>query len=169
MPRVTFVKKAQKDDESAGIKKGDSYYWWKFPFSGIRKSKTPPKPSQLTQSAFKSAMCELEERIGNLTAGGNNIDDLRSEIESIAEDIRALGEEQTEKKSNMPEGLQEGSTGELLENRANECEEMAGQLDSIDLDTEELGEGATAEETTEYEERLQQIVDEAQGISYGGD
>jgi len=167
MPRVMFVKKARKD-QSEEIKKGDSYYWWKFRYGGRHVSKTHPKPSQLTQSPFLSGMMECEERIGNLSTG-DSVDNLRGEIESIAEDLRALGEEQTSSKDNMPEGLQEGPTGELLSNRAEACEEMADQLDSIDLDVVEPDEDAEEDKIAEYEERLQQIVDEAQGVSYGGD
>lgn len=169
MPRVNFVKKARKDIPGTDIKKGDSYYWWKFRFGGKHVSKTQPKPSQLTQSEFKSAMYDIEERISNLSASGTSIDELKTEIESIAEDIRSLGEEQTDKLSNMPEGLQQGSTGEMLQGRYDSCEDMAGQLDNIDTDVEEPGEDASEEDKAEYERRLQEIVDEAQGVSYDGE
>jgi hypothetical protein len=52
MARAHFVKKARKAIPGTDIKKGDSYYWWKFRFGGKRTSKTAPKASQLTQSEF---------------------------------------------------------------------------------------------------------------------
>lgn len=30
MARLHFVKSARKDNPSAEVKKGESYYWWKF-------------------------------------------------------------------------------------------------------------------------------------------
>ena len=50
MPRVHHVKRARKAVKSAGIKVGDSYYWWKFRYGGKHTSKTPPRQSQLTNS-----------------------------------------------------------------------------------------------------------------------
>ncbi len=52
MARAHFVKKARKDNPAAGIKAGDSYYWWKFRRGGKHYSKTAPRPSQLTQSEY---------------------------------------------------------------------------------------------------------------------
>jgi len=50
MPRVHFVKHARKDNDL--VKKGESYYWWKFRFTGKCMSKTPPRKSQLTESEY---------------------------------------------------------------------------------------------------------------------
>lgn len=133
MPKVNFVKAAAKDNRIA--KKGESYYWWKFRFGGKYMSKTPPRPSQLTQSDFMSRQMELEERIGDLRA--DTFEDLKSEVESIVEEIRSLGEEQSEKHDNMPDSLQQGPTGELLEGRASSCEEWADELEGVDLDVDE--------------------------------
>jgi len=130
MPRVTYVKKARKDNPIC--KAGESYYWWKFNFGPKGYSLTPPKASQLTRSEFLSQMYSFEEQIGALVV--NTADDLRDAVENIAEEIRALGEEQTDKLCNMPEGLQEGPTGELLQIRYDECEAMADELERIDFD-----------------------------------
>lgn len=135
MARVHFVKAARKDYPDAGIKKGESYYWWEFRYGGTHKSKERPKPSQLTQSEFLSQAYALNERIEELSA--DNAEDLKSEVEDICSEIRSLGEEQADKISNMPDSLQEGPTGEMLQNRADACEEWADNLEQVDLDIDE--------------------------------
>ena len=80
MPRVTFVKKARKDNPVA--KKGEPYYWWQFAFGTKQYSKTQPARSQLTQSSFLSQLYELqdgmEERFNNL--GIDAIEDARTDL-----------------------------------------------------------------------------------------
>lgn len=140
MARAHFVKSARKARKEYGIKKGDSYWWWQFRMGGkgmgpIRSgakhfSKTPPKPSQLTQSEFLSQFLALEERIGDLKAD----DGLEAEVGDIASGFRDLGSEQEDKKNNLPDSLQNGPTGELLEERANKCNEVADELEGLTLD-----------------------------------
>jgi len=133
MPRVTFVKKARNDYEQAGIKKGESYYWWKFRFGPKHMSKTAPRRQQLTRSNFYISLYDLEDRINDLQAD----DTLSGDVESIIEDIRALAEEQEENKSNMPEGLQEGDTGQLLDERKDGLEAWADELEGVDISVDE--------------------------------
>ena len=166
MPRVHFVKSARKDNPV--VKKGESYYWWstritvgKRYVSQKHRSKTEPKPSQLTSSDFLSQMYGFEEQIGEFSA--TSADDLRSEVESIAEEIRTLGEEQQEKLDNMPEGLQEGPTGQMLQERLDGCEAMADELEQVDFDDYEEG----SEETEE--EWLEGKLSEVQGVAYSGE
>lgn len=155
MPRVTHVKAAAKDHPAAGIKKGESYYWWKFRFGGKHMSKTPPRPSQLTQSDFLSTQLELEERIGDLKA--DTFEDLKGEVESIVEEIRRLGEEQADKIGNLPDSFQQGPTGELLQGRADGCEEWADALEGVDLDVDEPTEDDATEAMDEKKPTMTDI------------
>jgi hypothetical protein len=146
MPRVHHVKKAYKDHPEADIKKGESYYWWQFRYGGKHFSKTPPKASQLTQSEYLSQFYGLQEQfeaIGEPTTK-EDIDSAADDVESIAEEIRQLGEEQAEKRDAMPDQLQDGEVGELLQNRADACDSLADELDGVvsELRTlyEDLGE-----------------------------
>lgn len=181
MARAHFVKKALKDNPVA--KKGESYYWWKFRFGGKHYSKTPPKASQLTSSEFLSSMYELEERISELSA--DSLEDLQSEVQSIIDDLRQLGEEQEEKLSNMPDGLQEGEVGQMLQERADECENMASELEGLDFDEPEADEpereeGESDEDFKERQDEaaeeheqaiadhLEEVLNEARGVSYQG-
>lgn len=132
MPRVIHVMHAQKDYPDAGIKKGEEYYHWKFRYGGLHRSKTPPKPSQLTQSEFLSQLYDIQDRLAEIT--GDDISTLQGDVESISEELNQMAEECREKHDNMPEGLQEGEVGQMLEERADACENAASELDGIDFD-----------------------------------
>lgn len=128
MPRVKY-QKAMKDYPSAGIKKGDKYYYVRVK-TGPRSSRemrslTPFRPSQLTTSDFLSQAYALQERFQDLCS----IESLEIDLQDIADEARQLGEEQQEKYDNMPDGLQQGDTGQLLEERANAMSEWADSLE----------------------------------------
>jgi hypothetical protein len=142
MARVTHVKKAQKAQGPCTkcrteIKVGDPYCWWKF-LRGPRyvrcaKAACSPKPSDLTRSEFYSTLYDLGDRLQSALDDfrtGGDASDLSSELNDIASDLRTLGEECRDKYSNMPEGLQQGDTGQLLETRADECDSKADELES---------------------------------------
>jgi hypothetical protein len=162
MAIATFVKKARKNFKDDGIKKGDSYYHWKFRYGGIHRSKTKPRASQLTQSEFLSSVFSIEESFSDLSID-QGFDAVKETIEQAAEELRELGDETEDKISNMPDSLQQSETADLLQSRADDVRQMADDLDAIDLDDDET---ATAEERAEH---LQTIIDEAQGVSYSGD
>lgn len=162
MARATFVKKARKDIPSAGIKAGESYYWWKFKRSGKQFSKTQPKRSQLTQSAFYAALYDLQDEIGDAPAD----DSLGSFAEDIASRLREIGEECQSSLDNMPEGLQQGPTGELLQERIDAMEAAADEVEGIeftepeddDLDLPEQEEGESDED---YQKRIADAREQA--------
>jgi len=180
MPRVTHVKKARKDNPAC--KRGESYYWWKFRFGGKHFSKTYPRSSSLTQSSFLSQVYELNERIEDMEP--ESIDDLRFEVESLAEEYRTLGEECDDNLSNMPDHLQDSSdAGTLLQERVDECENVATELESIELDIDEdelkaevkndLGEDAKEDEIeeelgTRVKDKLEELLGEVQAQQYEG-
>lgn len=130
MPRVTFVKKARKDNPVA--KAGESYYWWKFRYGGKRYSKTPPRPSQLTQSEYYGTIRALAEQTEDSNVEG--AEDIELMIESTRSDIEELQQETQDKLDNMPENLQYSPTGELLQERVDALEGAVSDLDSIDYE-----------------------------------
>lgn len=142
MPRVTSVKSARKSQGACGkcgdkIKKGHSYRWWKFRYGGRRvrclKPECAPKPSDLTRSAFYGTLYEIQETVDDALAAyesGGEPSDLGEALRSAAEELRNLGEECGSSLENMPEGLQQGGTGQMLENRRDECESKADELES---------------------------------------
>ncbi len=159
MTRAHFVKKARKDHPEGGIKKGESYWWWAF-MVGSRGgpkhySKTQPRRSQLTQSDYDARLFDIEDEIADLTAD----DGLGGAVDDIASRLRELGDEQEEKKNNMPDGLQEGPSGELLQERADACSNAADELEGMTFDVADKGDDETEEEY------WQGKLDEVQNVS----
>lgn len=126
MPKVHFVKKARKD--YGDIKKGESYYWWKFRYVGKSRSKTQPTRRQLTRSEFWVSVYDLQDEISNCDSLDN--------LSEIVERIRELANEQDEKKNNMPDSLQEGPIGEILSNREQSLNDWADELEGVDIEDE---------------------------------
>lgn len=153
MAKVHFVKAARKDNPVA--KKGESYFWWKPMVGGRggakRYAKERPSRSQLTQSEFLSSLYGLED--GDM-ANAQSPEDFRG----VAEALRELGNEQREKYDNMPDGLQQGDTGQMLDERASNCESWADEIDQAadELETalEELD--AAWQAWCDYDEQAEQ-------------
>ncbi|MCK4521374.1 MAG: hypothetical protein KAU20_02285 [Nanoarchaeota archaeon] len=164
MARATFVKSARKDYPDQKIKKGESYYWWKFRFGGKIRSKKAPRPSQLTQSAFRSTLCSLEEQIEDGLFRVDNTDDLQSNVESFKEEIQQLADETQESLDNMPDQLQEGDTGQMLQERIEGLESWISELDGIDLnvDEEEFKEELIEELREEHKDENELTDEEAE-------
>lgn len=144
MARATFVKKARKDVKGTDIKAGESYYWWKFKRGGKHFSRTAPRRSQLTQSAFYGAVYDIEDEVAEAEASESLVD-LRDDIVSR---LQELGEECQGNLDNMPEGLQQGSTGELLQERIDAMESAASEFEDIELEPFEatMGSEVTADD-----------------------
>jgi hypothetical protein len=128
MPRVNFVKAARKPNKVAAV--GEPYYWWKFRFGGKHYSTTRPKPSQLTQSAYKSTVRKLVERVEEMTA--EDYDDFESQKDDIKSELDSLRDEAQSSFDNIPEALQYAPTGELLQERISALEEADSNIDGID-------------------------------------
>lgn len=179
MPRINRVDKAQKSPGKCGhcgkeIAAGEPYLWWKFRRSGkyIRCGETAcaPKGSDLTQSPYFGTLAKIQE---NLKLDGDTLDALESERDDLVEQLNSLRDEQEEKLNNMPEGLQQGSTGELLQERMDTLESAVSDLEGIDFsepDTDEVkAEGQTKEEfdaavAEQLEQKLEELRDEIRNV-----
>jgi len=127
MPKVT-THTARKDYEKEGIKKGDTYYKWSLRNSGSPRaggttfrSKTYPKPEQLTRNPWKLAVISIENSI----AAADDPDALRA----VAEEVQSLKDEVQGSLGNMPEALQQGDTGQMLQERIDALEELEGKIE----------------------------------------
>jgi len=159
MPRVYKVESARKARPALGIAVGDTYYYWKRRKGPLQMSKTYPKRSQLTGSPFLQTVYDIEDRIAALTAD----EGLPDAVAEIAQELRDLAEECQGNFDNMPEGLQQGDTGQLLEARVEGCNNAADELEAIDFsdapdgeaeEPGEPGEDASQEEHDAYEAAL---------------
>ena len=159
MARANFVKKARKDYPESNIKKGESYYWWKFRFGGKYKSKTPPRRSQLTQSGFLSGLCDLEDGMSERLSGIGH-EEISGVVEELTSEIECLRDECQDSLDNMPEHLQESSdSGMLLQERIDALEDWISNLENIEVEVneEEIQEQATEEIREENEDEPKDI------------
>ncbi len=151
MARVHFVKKAQKDDKEQGIKRGDSYYWWKFRYGGKIKSKTEPKPQQLTQSAYQIMLYDMADIISELNPE-NGVDSITEALDNLKQMIEDSREECEQSLENIPEQLRDSSgAGCTLTERIEELENWHRELEGIEVEDGD-------------EELLQNTIEEIQGV-----
>jgi hypothetical protein len=135
MPKIHYVKRARKHRPKFGIRRGEPYYWWWLRFThlgrGVKQySKLPPKSWQTTSSPYWRQVLKIQEEVETAAAlmscrGMAALEDAcngaADELECLAGDLRA-------RKDNMPDSLQRGPTGELLEARTDACEQVASAL-----------------------------------------
>ena len=124
MPKV-FHRKAGKDYPAQGIKKGDMYYTADV-MTGPRSSKTirslkPIPRGQLTSSEFLITAYDLSDQLDTC----DSLDQL-AEIKQGFEDLQC---ETQGKLDNMPEGLQQGSTGKTLQERIDQIDSLMSEID----------------------------------------
>jgi len=158
MARV-IKRKARKDYPANGIAKGDDYFFCQIKTgprsSRVMRSKTPFKQSQLTTSPFKSGFLAAQEE---WDGSDKQPDDMRA----AGEAIREIGQECQGSFDNMPEGLQQGETGQLLENRASECERIADELDGFADEFEGLEEPVEPDDVPDLDGDNADAITEAQ-------
>lgn len=132
MPRVHTIKSARKDYPSFGISKGDTYYKWKFRYGGERKSKTYPKRSQLTQSAFYQSLYDLQDDFAF------DRDDLDVSRTDIIDQLQDLLDQCQDSLDNMPEHLQDTSeSGMMLQERIDGLQEWIDNLEAVEVEIAE--------------------------------
>lgn len=152
---------ARKDYPANGISKGEKYFYVKIktgPYSSRTiRSKTRPKRYELTSSDFYSQLWRIEDESFQGVSEASDLFD-------IAEEIRELGSEQQEKFDNMPDGLQQGDTGMMIEERAQQCEEWADAIEQAANDLEskldefdKAVEAGTPDDQDELPEALQDV------------
>lgn len=150
--RLHFVKKARKAYRADGIKKGDSYYWWKFAYGPKIRSKDEPRRSQLTQSEFIGAMLDFEDTYDALLANPDP-ESLVDELKSLADEVRSYGDEQRDKAQNVEQAFENGSPViDLLNERGDACDTIADELDGAASDAESAVEEWESEQEGEDEE-----------------
>lgn len=149
MPQVHHVKKSRKAYRKEGIKKGEPYYWWKTRrtrgkqyFSTLHRSTKKPRPSQLTSSEFMREALELCEQIED--AKPETIEDLISQRDEWVQRAQEIQNQEQEKYDALPTSLQEGSSGEQIQERVTAMETFATELEGVSInedgDEEELEE-----------------------------
>lgn len=147
MPRV-YKQVARKDYPAFNIKKGDEYYSWAFRFGGERKSLTPSKRSQLTQSEFLQWYYDFVDGL-ELT----NPDSIEDDVQSMISDIEEQVSELESRLENIPDQLREGPAATMIQERIDGLQSWADDLGSVDFsDLQAALDGDEDEEEQEAEE-----------------
>jgi hypothetical protein len=134
--KVTYAK-AGKDYPEIDVVKGEMYYWWQA-FRGPKQmSKTEPKPSQVASGKLAEAYM-VAERIEADTHSLDVPDDIADMLDECASDIGDVADQYRESFENMPEGLQQGDTGQQLESNADELDAWKDQVESAAQDIRNL-------------------------------
>lgn len=142
------------------VEKGCPYYWWQFKNGPKHYSTEAPRQSQLTQSEFLQNVYSMQEELEDLTA--SSLSDLDSQRDDLADRIEELADEQDEKRSNMPDQLQDSDTGQLLESRGEQLRDWANNLRNVEID-EDLEEGE------KEQEKIDEALSELQSYGYEGE
>jgi hypothetical protein len=154
MPRV-HSQKAAKDYPNIDVKKGETYYWWEFRYGGKHMSKTPPRPSQLTQSKMSGAYAASESAQDTI-ASADSIDDIAEALRDAANSIREVAEEYEEAAN------AEGANGNRIP-QADEMEEKAQGLndwaDQLESDADDV-EGLSADDYVDDTVEVDSLDDE---------
>lgn len=116
-------------------------------------SKTPPKPSQLTQSPYLSTIYSIQEGAESTP----DPDDIESRVEEIKDELEQLRDECQGSLDNMPEALQEsGDVGNTLTERIECLDSAIDELSSIDVDIDSIDvEQEDDEDEDDYELRVE--------------
>ena len=158
MPAVVKKVKAQKDYPQFGVKRGQQHFTWSVPMGGVFvkfRSMTQPKKSQLVAPGYQQDFAVLQETAEAL----GEIHDT-SDIDSLIDEITALKDETEEKYNNMPQQLQGGDTGVLMQERVTELETWIEELSNIMSDAEAITDDMEdcAEQWEQISERVQSCI-----------
>lgn len=143
----------------ATISVGDPYRWWanRLPHSfgsskHVRCFKDTCRPSQADMTPGRAGqLMRLQADGSDEISRAQSVEDLQSIAGSLAEQVRELGEELRESAQNIEDGFgHPTSTSEELEERAENIDGYADELESVDLDDWDGEDEARAEAEREY-------------------
>lgn len=154
--KYTLDRSQPRDENDVVIvKKGQKYYHWTLYKSTMQISLTPPRQSQLTGSAFLQQLYSMQEQIADCTTDIDAMTSLRDEIVDQANNLK---DETESSLDNMPEGLREGDTGQMLQSRIDGLDQWISELEAIDFEIDE----DIDKEGEEYEEMCVEKYNELQ-------
>lgn len=126
--RLDKSKPCNENDEIF-CKKGDTYYTWQMFRSRPSYSLIRPKRQQLTRSAFKCAIYDMEDCVSDFSS--ECPEDFTELVQNIIEQAETLRDEQEESKQNMPDNLQESPVAEMLQERYDGLDNYINELESL--------------------------------------
>ena len=153
--------RTQPEDENDTIliHKGESYWTWAFMTGPQMYSKTRPRQSQLTQSEFMSTYYGIMEQIEDWEPEDHDESTLESFVEDIKSQIEELRDETQDRLDSMPYQLQESDSGQLLQERIDECDRLISDFECIDTSLNCDEDDLEDEKQQEWEDKVQEIKD----------
>lgn len=134
MGKITKISKSRKEFRcskcGATIPKGSTYYRGSLNFSHdiIRCNSCKLEPWEVTTSDYQKSVGEIIHRWReNFGVDEETTNMLSDELGYIQEDLQ-------DRLDSMPEGLQEGDIGQLLQERIDNLESCIDELTDIDID-----------------------------------
>lgn len=154
---------ADENDEIL-INVGESYWTWCFYGGQPIYSKTKPRQSQLTNNSFKQELYSIQESVEDFSP--EDPDEVGEFVEELISNLEELRDTCQESFDNIPEQLQEGNSGQILQERIENLDDVIYNLENIDTEfSSELDEsekdGMSQEEweRQEEDEREEWIAD----------
>lgn len=149
---VLFVKKARKDYPAFGVRRGDSYYWWKFRGEERQMSRRYPPRSWLTRSARLARLYDTEDSLPDLIETDADITAAARHLPEVARILDEIATEYERGAEHTPERLQYSSHADGLRERARgirKTQRLVAEaaLAMVDLDRKLLRNPAAFEET----------------------
>ncbi len=147
MPKVFFVRRAQKTRRKHGVKRGQPYYWWWLrppgKFRGVKcYSPMPPKRSQLTLNPHKRAYWLIVEEVEHYCS--LSPDGLPGIVEGVTDCLQRLAEfidGHKNRMASMPVSLRESRIVDgmrrSLEEYESFCDILADGLKAISMSTDD--------------------------------
>ena len=135
MGKVQVITKSRKEYRCKKCGKvipaGSRYYKGEINFGPtiIRCTECGLEPWEVTTSDYQLRAGEIVYR------WRENYDTSEDGIASIISDLEELRDELQDRLDNMPEGLQEGDIGQLLQERIDALDSAISDMESIDIDT----------------------------------
>lgn len=88
--------------------------------------------------------------------------DLADTLEEIKSELEDIKSEMEDKLDSMPDGLRDGDTGCLLQDRIDEVESALDDLENVEAESEDLEQGALTDEEAEgWAEDVMEAIDNA--------
>ena len=135
MGKVSVIKKSRKEYKCSKcgnvIPVGSTYYKGEINFGPtiVRCSNCKLESWEVTTSDYRLAAGEIVYRWKeNYGEAEDAIDNIVSDLQNLADDLEG-------RLDNMPEGLQEGDIGQLLQERIDTLESVISDLECIDIDS----------------------------------
>jgi DNA repair exonuclease SbcCD ATPase subunit len=163
-----FTAKAGKDYPSRGIKKGEQYWYWSFFRGPKRMSKTPPRQSQLIQSATLSGAHAVHEGLEDALKAAATPAEVAEALENALDELESNISEHEDAIDGMQEGFPNGNpTITEFEERRDSLQGWQEALETAKDEVEALDpegrEGDAEAVSAEMLEEAQRLANDAAG------